>query len=237
MLAIKVNNLRKSYVEGKEVLHSLSFEIKKGEFVGMLGSNGAGKTTTINCMTGISKLSGGKIEVFGHDVSLDYREARQAIGLSPQEWTVDIFETVESILYYRAGFFGIIGTERKNRIQEMLEIFELNEHRKKKFNALSGGLKRRLVLAKALMHDPKILVLDEPTAGVDVETRRSIWEYIKRIHKEGKTIILTSHYLEEIEELCERVIIIKKGELVLDISMEEIKKVGKLEDLYLRVNK
>jgi ABC-2 type transport system ATP-binding protein len=237
MSAIKVTNLKKSYSEGKEILHGINFEIKKGEFVGMLGSNGAGKTTTINCISGISKLSAGKIEVFGHDVRDDYQEARSMIGLSPQEWTVDIFETVESILYYRAGFFGITGDKRKERIEEMLNIFELQEHRKKKFNALSGGLKRRLVLAKALMHDPKILILDEPTAGVDVETRRSVWDYIKKIHKEGKTIILTSHYLEEIEELCDRVIIIKKGDIVLDKSMTEIKELGKLESLYLETTK
>lgn len=237
MSAIKVTNLKKSYKDGKEVLHGMSFEIKKGEFVGLLGSNGAGKTTTINCITGISKPSEGKIEVYGHDVVDDYRLARAQVGLSPQEWAVDIFQTVEEVLYYQAGFFGMIGEERASRIEEMLNIFDLQEHRKKKFQMLSGGLKRRTVVAKSLIHNPKILILDEPTAGVDVETRKAIWEYIKKIHAEGKTILLTSHYLEEIEELCNRVIMIKRGDIVIDKSMQEVKEGGKLEALYLSVAK
>lgn len=233
MSAIKIINLKKKYKEGKEVLHGLNFEIKKGEFVGMLGSNGAGKTTTINCICGITKPSEGSIEVYGHDVVSDYKNARQAVGLSPQEWAVDIFQTVEEALYYQAGFFGIVGDERKRKVEEMLNIFDLQEHRKKKFQTLSGGLKRRTVVAKALVHDPKVLILDEPTAGVDVETRRAIWDYIRKIHSEGKTILLTSHYLEEIEELCSRVIMIKGGNIIIDRKMEEIKKEGKLEKLYL----
>ncbi len=237
MSAIKISNLKKRYKEGKEILHNLNFEIQKGEFVGMLGSNGAGKTTTINCICGITKPSEGIITVYGHDVVKDYKKARASIGLSPQEWTIEIFQTIEEMLHYQAGFFGILGQERKNRIEEMLDIFDLQEHRKKKFMTLSGGLKRRAVVAKALVHDPKVLILDEPTAGVDVETRRAIWEYIKKIHKEGKTILLTSHYLEEIEELCDRVIMIKGGNIVMDRSIADIKAEGKLESIYLNESK
>ncbi len=237
MSAIKIVNLKKKYKEGKEILHSLNFEIQKGEFVGILGSNGAGKTTTINCICGITKPSEGEISIHGHDVVADYKEARKCVGLSPQEWNVEIFQTVEEILYYQAGFFGVLGEERKGRIEEMLNIFDLQDHRKKKFQSLSGGLKRRAIVAKALIHNPKVLILDEPTAGVDVETRKAIWEYIKKIHQEGKTILLTSHYLEEIEELCDRVIMIKDGNIVIDRSMKDIKAEGKLEALYLEITK
>ncbi len=237
MSAIKIINLKKRYKEGKEILHNLNFEIGKGEFVGILGSNGAGKTTTINCICGITKPSSGSITVYGHDVVSDYKKARASIGLSPQEWTIEIFQTVEEVLYYQAGFFGLLGEERKSRIEEMLDIFDLQEHRKKKLQVLSGGLKRRVVVAKALIHNPKVLILDEPTAGVDVETRRAIWEYIKKIHQEGKTILLTSHYLEETEELCDRVIMIKSGNIVMDRTMIDIKSEGKLETIYLNATK
>jgi ABC-2 type transport system ATP-binding protein len=173
-LALKVSNLKKSYKEGKEILHGISFNILKGEFVGILGSNGAGKTTTINCITGISTPTGGDIKVFNHDVVKDYKEARKKIGLSPQEFTVDTFQTVKELLYFQAGFFGIIGKEREERIQNLLNIFELNEHKDKKFQFLSGGLKRRTIVAKSLIHNPDIIILDEPTAGVDVETRQAL---------------------------------------------------------------
>jgi ABC-2 type transport system ATP-binding protein len=153
MSALKITNLKKSYKDGKEVLHGLSFEIKKGEFVGLLGSNGAGKTTTINCITGISKPTSGEIAVYGHDVVDDYRLARASVGLSPQEWSVDIFQTVEEILYYQAGYFGLVGNGRAERIEEMLNVFDLQSHKKKKFQMLSGGLKRRTVVAKSLIHN------------------------------------------------------------------------------------
>lgn len=236
MPAIKIENLRKTY-KGKsgtkEVLHGIDLEIPKGQFLGLLGSNGAGKTTTISCITGISEPTSGSIKIFGHDVVKDYRGARAKVGLSPQEWVIDIFQTVEEILYFQAGFFGIIGEERKKRIEEMLTIFSLHEHKDKKFQFLSGGLKRRTVVAKALIHNPDILILDEPTAGVDVETRQEIWKTLRTLHQKGKTIILTSHYLEEIEELCERVVIIKDGNIIYDESIKTATEKGKLETMYL----
>lgn len=239
MSAIEIKDLVKVYKKGskdeKLALRGLNLTIKKGEFVGLLGPNGAGKSTTIHCVTGVSEPTNGSIKVFGHDVVEDYKNARTKIGLSPQEFNIDFFALVEDVLYYQAGFFGIVGEERKKAMEEMLNIFELQEHRKKKFNFLSGGLKRRTVVAKALIHNPEIIILDEPTAGVDVETRQAIWKYLKMLHKAGKTIILTSHYLEEIEEMCERVVIIKSGEVVYDEKIAEAMKDGKLEKKYLEI--
>lgn len=239
MVAIKIENLYKTYKQGtkdeKTAVRGLSLEVPKGQFLGLLGPNGAGKTTTISCITGVSEPTGGVVKVFGHDVVVDYKNARTKIGVSPQEFNIDFFSNVEDVLYYQAGFFGIIGEKRKQRVEEMLNAFQLQEHRKKKFNFLSGGLKRRLVVAKALIHNPEIIILDEPTAGVDVETRQAIWKYLKDLSTQGKTIILTSHYLEEIEEMCERVVIIKAGQVVYDESIEEAMKGGKLETRYLEI--
>jgi ABC-2 type transport system ATP-binding protein len=239
MSAIKITNLVKVYKKGtkdeKLAVKGINLEIKRGEFVGLLGPNGAGKSTTIHCITGVSDPTSGTITVLGHDVVSDYRAARTKIGLSPQEFNIDFFAPVEDVLYYQAGFFGIVGEERKRRVEEMLNKFELQEHRKKKFNFLSGGLKRRTVVAKALIHQPEIIILDEPTAGVDVETRQAIWKYLKELNKEGKTVILTSHYLEEIEEMCERVVIIKGGEIIYDETIAEAMKDGKLEKKYLEI--
>ncbi len=240
MEAIKIENLKKVYrAQGKqpekEALHGINLEIKKGEFVGLLGPNGAGKTTTINCIVGVTEPTSGSIKIFGHDVVKDYRKARQMVGISAQEFNIDFFAPVEDVLYYQAGFFGIVGEERRKRVEEMLNVFNLQEHRKKGFNFLSGGLKRRTVVAKALIHNPEIVILDEPTAGVDVETRQDIWKYLKELQKNGKTIILTSHYLEEIEEMCERVIIIKGGSVLYDENIKTAMEGGKLEKKYLEI--
>jgi len=238
MPAISIQNLKKVYRDKKnpkEVIHNLNLEIPKGQFFGLLGPNGAGKTTTINCVTGVSYPTEGKIKVFGYDVAKDYREARAKIGVSPQEFNIDIFQTVDEILDYTAGFFGIIGKEMEKRREDMLELFDLKEHRDKKFQFLSGGLKRRTVLAKAMIHNPEVLILDEPTAGVDVETRQALWNFLKKIHSEGKTIILTSHYLDEVENLCERVAIIKDGNIVADDSISNLTSQKRLEEVYLEV--
>lgn len=234
--AITIENLHKIYKDKKnpkEVIRGLNLEIPKGQFFGLLGPNGAGKTTTISCITGINSISSGTIEVFGKDVVKEYREARGYIGLSPQEFNIDIFQTVDDILDYQAGYFGVVGEDMKKRREEMLVKFDLLPHRDKKFQFLSGGLKRRATLAKALMHNPEVLILDEPTAGVDVETRHALWKFLRELHAEGKTIILTSHYLEEVEALCERVAIIKGGEIIMDDSMKNLTEKRKLEDVYL----
>ncbi|MEN9552005.1 MAG: hypothetical protein RI935_382 [Candidatus Parcubacteria bacterium] len=234
--AISIQGLRKTYRDAKaETLHGIDLSIPKGQFIGILGPNGAGKTTTISCITGVTSPTEGVIEVHGHNVVEEYRHARACIGVSPQEFTVDIFQTIDEMLDYQAGFFGIIGEKMEKRRQELLELFELVSHRDKKFQFLSGGLKRRTMLAKAMMHSPDILILDEPTAGVDVETRQSLWKYLRILHKEGKTILLTSHYLEEIEALCERVAIIKNGEIIQDGTIEEVTKGRKLEEAYLEL--
>lgn len=217
----------------REVLHGINLVIPRGQFFGLLGPNGAGKTTTINCTTGVSSITSGTIVVSGHDVVKEYRLARASIGLSPQEFNIDIFQTVDEILDYAAGFFGIVGKHMRERRETMLSRFDLTEHRAKKFQFLSGGLKRRVTLAKAMIHDPDVLILDEPTAGVDVETRRALWKFLRELHAAGKTIILTSHYLEEIEELCERVAIIKDGAIIMDAMMEDATKEKKLEHVYL----
>lgn len=234
--AITISNLKKTYRNAKkETLHGINLTVPRGQFFGLLGPNGAGKTTTINCISGITTPSDGSIVIMGHDVVKDYRLARASVGLSPQEFVIDIFQTVDEILDYQAGFFGIVGEKMKARREEMLKEFDLIEHRGKKFQFLSGGLKRRATLAKVMMHNPDVLILDEPTAGVDVETRQSLWKFLRMLHKEGKTIILTSHYLEEVEALCERVAIIKDGAIIIDDSMTNLTEKKKLEDVYLEV--
>lgn len=232
MNALNIQQLSKKYGTAS-VIENMTLTVPQGQFFGLLGPNGAGKTTTINCITGIARITGGSIAVMGHDVVTDYRAARAKIGFSPQEFNIDIFQTVDEILDYAAGFFGVTGDAMRARREEMLERFELLEHRSKKFQHLSGGLKRRAILAKTMMHRPEVLILDEPTAGVDVETRRVLWKFLRELHESGKTIILTSHYLEEVEALCERVAIIKGGAIILDDTMESLTKDNKLEDTYL----
>ncbi len=235
--ALEIRNLTKRYKKATAV-DKLSLTVGQGEFFGFLGPNGAGKSSTIHCITGIAKITSGSIRVFGHDVEDEYRAARAQIGLSPQEPNIDIFASTYRVLDYVAGYYGMPGHERAARIDELLERFELAKHRDKEFRALSGGLKRRVMLARAMVHNPKLLILDEPTAGVDVELRHELWKYLQELNKEGKTIILTSHYLEEVELLCERVAIINHGKVVADQSMAAYMKGGKkLEETYLKLTK
>ena len=234
--AITIENLKKTYKDrevGKEVLHGLNLSVPKGQFFGLLGPNGAGKTTTINCITGVTTPTDGTVAVFGNDVVKDYRAARAAVGVSPQEFNIDTFQTIDEILDFQAGFFGVVGADMRERREEMLRRFDLVPHRDKKFQFLSGGLKRRATLAKAMMHNPDVLILDEPTAGVDVETRHALWKFLRELHANGKTILLTSHYLEEVEALCERVAIIKDGTILVDDSIVNITKEKNLEKVYL----
>lgn len=236
MNALEITNLSKSY-KGKKAVDNLNLTVKKGEFFGLLGHNGAGKSTTINCITGIAKFTEGTISVMGHDVQKDYQEARAAIGLSPQEFNVDIFAKIEKAIDYVGGYFGMPGPKRQERAKELFELLDLEQFRGQPFQALSGGYKRRFVLARALMHDPDVLILDEPTAGIDVEQRRALWGYLQDLHKRGKTIILTSHYLEEVEKLCDRVAIMEKGKLLADLSKDQFTKNGTLEETYLELTK
>ncbi|MEK7649412.1 MAG: ABC transporter ATP-binding protein [Patescibacteria group bacterium] len=237
MKALEIKNLRKSY-GATDAVKEISFSIEPGEFFGFLGPNGAGKTSTIKCTTGIASFQGGTIKVFGIDVVADYREARKKIGLAPQDFNVDIFATAYDILWYVGGYYGIPGASRKKRVDDVLERFELGAHSKKSFMALSGGLKRRVMLARAMVHDPDLLILDEPTAGVDVEMRHDLWRYLQDLNKAGKTILLTSHYLEEVEFLCNRIAIISGGKIAAIGDKSEFTTGGKkLEQTYLEITK
>lgn len=233
--ALEIKNFSKLYGQSKAV-DDISFSVAEGEFFGFLGPNGAGKSTTIHCITGIAHYEIGTISIFGIDANKEYRTARTLVGLSPQEFNVDIFAPVQDILWLVGGYYGVPAKLRKQRIEMLLERFELTVHAKKPFMTLSGGLKRRVLLARAMVHDPKLLILDEPTAGVDVELRRELWKYLKELNAAGKTIVLTSHYLEEVEYLCSRIAIINKGKIVAIGDKEEFTSGGrKLEETYLEM--
>src|SRR6186997_2479805 len=235
--ALHIENLVKTYPTGVEAVRSVSLEIQPGEFFGLLGPNGAGKSTLIHCTTGLAQVTSGTIEVFGHDaIGKGYSEARQAVGLAPQEPNLDWFLTVEETLDYHAGYFGVPKRERRERTKELLETFSLTEKRDERTRTLSGGMKRRLILARALMHRPRLLILDEPTAGVDVELRLELWHYVQKINQEGTTILLTTHYLEEAEQLCDRIAFIAEGQIVAEGTSPELAArfdVPNLEDAYL----
>ena len=235
--ALTVDHLVKQY-DGEPAVAGVSFDVQPGEFFGFLGPNGAGKTTTISCITGLSTITSGSIEVFGHDVARDYKAARRLIGLAPQDYNFEIFRTPYEILLYNAGYFGIRPRQAKVRAAELLERFSLTKHQSKPVNKLSGGMKRRLTLARALIHEPKLLILDEPTAGVDLELRLSLWKDLKDIQSKGTTILLTTHYLEEAERLCDRVAIIHLGKLIVVEGTEELRRQHndqKLEDIFLKL--
>lgn len=232
-----ITDLVKRY-DKKTAVDSISLHIPRGSFYGLLGPNGAGKSTTIHCITGIAQPTSGSITIDGVDVVTEYKLARTKVGLSPQEFNIDIFATPEQLIDFMGGYYGIKKAERAERIEELLTRFDLLEHRQVKFQKLSGGLKRRVMLARALVHTPDLIILDEPTAGVDVEQRYELWKYLKELNAKGKTIILTSHYLEEIQALCNEIAIINNGKIVAEGSKEEFMKDGKsVEQTYLEITK
>jgi ABC-2 type transport system ATP-binding protein len=243
--ALEITDLKKTYrpMKKKEkptvALKGIDLQIKQGEFFGLLGPNGAGKSTMIHCISGLAIPTSGNIEVFGEDAVKDYQAARQHIGLSPQEvMSLDWFLNVENTLKYHGGYYGMPKEKREKRAKSLLKSFSLTEKRKADVRALSGGMKRRLVIARALMHDPDMLILDEPTAGVDTELRLELWHYMKDVNKKGKTILLTTHYIEEAEQLCDRIAFINHGKIVETGKVKELKKRFKantLEDAYLKV--
>jgi ABC-2 type transport system ATP-binding protein len=236
--ALQVTDLVKRYPTGVEALRGVSLEIEAGEFFGLLGPNGAGKSTLIHCATGLAQPTSGAITVFDHDAIRHYAEARRAVGLAPQDVNLDWFLTVEETLDYHAGYFGMPRKERRERACEPLETFSLTEKQKDRTRTLSGGMKRRLLLARALMHRPRLLILDEPTAGVDVELRLELWHYIERINSEGTTVLLTTHYLEEAEQLCDRIAFINDGRIVAEGTSGQLAAdfgVSTLEDAYLEL--
>ncbi len=211
--AISISGLNKSYGDVR-ALDNLSMEVREGEFFGFLGPNGAGKTTTINILAGLTTYKDGQVKVFGKDVIRDYREARKLIGLVPQEFNFDDYFTVDEILRFYAGYFGIRRHEARKRVDELLDQFNLAPKKEAHVRELSGGMKRRLLIARALIHNPRILILDEPTAGVDVELRRNLWRHMQELNKQGTTILLTTHYIEEAERQAKRIGIINRGKII-----------------------
>ena len=236
--ALHIEDLSKVYPNGTEALRGVSLEIPRGDFFGLLGPNGAGKSTLIHCTTGLAMPTGGSIRIFGHDAVEHYEPARTAVGLAPQDPNLDQFLTVAETLDYHGGYFGMPRQDRRDRTAELLETFSLTAKRDDRTRTLSGGMKRRLLLARALMHRPRLLILDEPTAGVDVELRLELWHYVQRINAEGTTILLTTHYLEEAEQLCDHVAFINDGRIVAQGSSGELAAqfgVSSLEDAYLEL--
>jgi ABC-2 type transport system ATP-binding protein len=219
--AIRVSDLRKRF-RTTQALDGVSLDIQPGEFFGLLGPNGAGKTTLISILAGLTRADSGQAIVMGHDVVRDYRQARRALGVVPQELVYDPFFNVRETLSIQSGYFGL--RHNDSWIDEIMHHLDLTPHADKNTQSLSGGMKRRLLVAQALVHKPPVIVLDEPTAGVDVDLRRSLWEFISRLNREGHTILLTTHYLEEAEALCGRIAMLKSGRVVaLDATRNLLK--------------
>jgi len=232
--AILIQNLTKHY-GNIQALNDVSFEVKRGDFFAFLGPNGAGKTTTINAITGLSNFTSGKVKVFGYNARTEYVQSRRLIGLCAQEFNFDPFLTIHELLVYQAGYFGILPREAAKRADHLLERFQLIEKRRAKHRTLSGGMKKRLLLCRALIHEPEILILDEPTSGCDLELKFLIWDYLGQLNREGKTIFLTTHYMEEAEKLCKTIGIINQGRIVRIGEKKEILQDKSLETVFLEV--
>ncbi|MBA3388536.1 MAG: ABC transporter ATP-binding protein [Actinomycetota bacterium] len=236
--ALKIEKLTKTYSNGFLALDGVSLEVGAGKFVGLLGPNGAGKTTLINSVVSLARPDTGSVEVYGKDAFREFREARRMIGISPQEVNLDKFLTVREVLTFHAGYYGVPRKKAKEKAEEMLERFGLVEKRDQRTNTLSGGMKRRVMFARALMHDPDVLFLDEPTAGVDVELRYSLWGYVRELNRGGMTILLTTHYLEEAEALCDEIALIDGGRIVDRGTSADLKdryEAGNVEEVYMKV--
>ena len=222
MKALSIQGLKKVYKNGFEAVKDVNLEVDEGDFFALLGPNGAGKSTTISIVSSLLNKTAGKVSVFGHDLDREPNKIKACLGLVPQEFNFSLFEPPIEILTNQAGYYGIPRKEAKHRAKIYLKKMELWEHRDKQARSLSGGMKRRLLIARSLVHHPRLLFLDEPTAGVDIEIRRSMWEFVQEINQQGTTIILTTHYLEEAESLCKNVAIINEGEVVEQGSVSEL---------------
>ena len=234
--ALKVDKLVKRYGDFTAV-DGISFQVQEGEFFGLLGPNGAGKTTTINAIVGLAKITGGSISLFGYDVVRDWRAARRQVGLAPQEYNFDRYLNIRDVLIFQAGYYGLRGKAVAERADMLLERFDLASKAKQPYIKLSGGMKRRLTLARALIHEPRLVILDEPTAGVDVELRLELWSLLRELNTNGTTIILTTHYLEEAEALCDRIGIIQSGKLVALERTQQLVGDGSLQDVFLELTR
>ncbi len=220
--ALEISNLTKTYDNGFEALKGIKFEVEQGDFIALLGPNGAGKSTTIGIICSLVNKTGGLVKVFGHSIDEELESAKRCIGLVPQEFNFSQFETCQQIVVNQAGYYGVTRKKALERSKVVLEQLDLWGKKNDQARSLSGGMKRRLMIARALMHEPKILILDEPTAGVDIEIRRTMWGFLKELNESGTTIVLTTHYLEEAEELCRNIAIINHGEIVENTSMKEL---------------
>jgi ABC-2 type transport system ATP-binding protein len=222
MQALSVKGLTKTYKNGVQALKGIDLDVQEGDFFALLGPNGAGKTTLIGIVTSLVNKSAGQVSVFGHDLDAQLARAKSCIGIVPQELNFNMFESPETIVVNQAGFYGVERELATQRAEKYLKQLQLWDKRKTMARALSGGMKRRLMIARALMHEPKLLILDEPTAGVDIEIRRSMWDFLREINQQGTTIILTTHYLEEAENLCRNIAIIDKGQVILRDRMANL---------------
>ncbi|MFN2354976.1 MAG: ABC transporter ATP-binding protein [Desulfopila sp.] len=222
MKALSITDLRKTYTSGFEALKGVTLNVEEGEFFGLLGPNGAGKTTTIGIATSLVTKTAGKVKIFGIDIDKDFPAAKRCIGVVPQEYNFSIFEKVEDIVLQQAGYYGMVRAQARANAEKYLRKLGLWEKRKTVAQELSGGMKRRLMIARGLVHEPRLLILDEPTAGVDVELRRGMWSFLEELNHNGRTIILTTHYLEEAEHLCNTIGIITNGKLIENAGKRDL---------------
>ncbi|WP_456377160.1 ABC transporter ATP-binding protein [Thiolapillus sp.] len=220
--AVKLRQLKKTYANGTEALKGIDLDVERGDFFALLGPNGAGKSTAIGILSSLVRKTSGTVEVFGADLDIDPESVKSRIGLVPQEFNFNQFEPVEEIVINQAGFYGIPRRQAVARTRSVLKTLDLWDRRRAQARSLSGGMKRRLMIARALVHEPSLMILDEPTAGVDIEIRRSMWSFMQEINRAGTTIILTTHYLEEAENLCRNIAIIDCGYIVENSSMKDL---------------
>ncbi len=233
--AIEIKGLTKRY-DDIVAVDDISLRVEDGGFFGFLGRNGAGKTTTINAIVGLARKSSGSIAIFGFDNEREWRQARRFIGLAPQEFNFDRYLSIRDVLIFQAGYYGLRGRAVAARADELLERFGLTRRARVEYTKISGGQKRRLTLARALIHEPRLLILDEPTAGVDVEQRLELWALLRELNADGLTIFLTTHYLEEAEELCKRIAIIRDGRIITEQATEQLVREGEnLQDVFLEL--
>ena len=236
MFALEISDLYKTYSSGLEALKGISLTVERGDFFALLGPNGAGKSTCIGIISGLVNKTSGNVNIFGHSIDNDFIVAKSLLGSVPQEFNFNTFEPVEEIIINQAGFYGVPARRARVETEHYLKQLNLWEHRRSQARRLSGGMKRRLMIARALIHKPKLLILDEPTAGVDIELRRTMWDFLEQINEQGTTIILTTHYLEEAERMCRNIAIIDEGNIILNSSMNHLLKQLNSETfvLYLR---
>jgi ABC-2 type transport system ATP-binding protein len=236
MHALSIKNLRKTYADGNEALKGINFSVDVGDFYALLGPNGAGKTTAIGIIASLVNKTAGEVEIFGHSIDREIEAAKECIGLVPQEITLNLWEKVGNIVWTQAGYYGLNSRLAQQRTETYLRKLRLWDRRNDNARSLSGGMKRRLMIARALVHEPRLLILDEPTAGVDIEIRRSMWDFLRDINDAGTTIILTTHYLEEAESLCRHVAIIDEGEIIEDAPMGRVLRKLQHEVFVLNIN-